>query len=252
MDLNDWADVAQYVSVAFIGASIGMGELVSRYKDDPYEALRNRHAITYVLINAIASLVALLTLKTLGNSSSAGQAAAQRIGHTLAAGFGAMAILRSSAFTVRVGKDDVSVGPSALLHILLSATDRAVDRARARVRAEQMARTMKAMSFDTIAQALPHLAFTMMQNVTKDERDGLSEEIERLRKQEIDPVAKSICLGLTLSNIVGQGVVDAAVSALRETLREGGDPALLARKVEALSPPAAPRPPEAPGATPTK
>lgn len=225
----DWmevlADTTQYLAVGLIGGCVGIAELVSRYKDDPYEAIRNRHAVLYTTINVLAALIALLALKTLGFEGVFGElggekSAASRIGYALTAGFGAMGILRSSAFTLRTGNEDVSIGPSALLQIILSATDRAVDRARATVRAERMAKTMLGLEFEQIYRALPELAFTMMQNVSVEEKLNLATELSRLQAQDMDSSMKSICLGLALSNIVGQGVVDAAVTALRRNLDE--------------------------------
>jgi hypothetical protein len=249
------ADMVQYLSVVLIGAFIGIGELVSRYKDDPYEAITNRHAVTYTLLNILASAIALLALKTMNVGVTLGEGSASaRVGYTLMAGFGAMAILRSSAFNMRVGKDDIAIGPSSLLQVMLSATDRAVDRARARVRAEMMARTMQSLPFEQIEESLPQLAFTMMQNVSDQEKQGFADELARLREKKMDPVAKSISLGLSLSNIVGQGVVDDAVMALRNTLKAAGDARLAAEAKasplpveskaegqEAVAPPAAPK-----------
>lgn len=239
------ADTAQYMAVVFIGAFIGIGELVSRYKDDPYEAITNRHAVTYTLLNILASAVALLALKSLNTDAPHGEGSASaRVGYTLMAGFGAMGVLRSSAFTMRVGKEDIAIGPSALLQVMLSATDRAVDRARARVRAEMMARTMQSLPFEQLEESLPQLAFAMMQNVTDKEKQGFAHELTELREKKMDAVAKSICLGLSLSNIVGQGVVDDAVMALRKTLAAAGDPGLAA--FTAMTPPPLAQPQEAP------
>jgi hypothetical protein len=186
--------------------------------------------VLYTTINVLAALIALLALKTLGFDGVFGEwggekSAASRIGYTLVAGFGAMGILRSSAFTLRTGNEDVSIGPSALLQIILSATDRAVDRARATVRAELMAKTMLGLEFEQIHTALPELAFTMMQNVSVEEKLDLTTELARLQAQDMDPTMKSICLGLSLSNIVGQAVVDAAVTALRRSLEPTRAPA---------------------------
>jgi hypothetical protein len=233
------ADTTQYLAVVLIGGFIGIGELISRYKDDPYEAITNRHAVTYTLLNVLASSIALLALKTMkGDGVLLGEgSASERISYALMAGFGAMGVLRSSAFTMRVGKDDIAIGPSALLQVMLSATDRAVDRARARVRAEKMAKTMQSVPFEQIEQALPQLAFTMLQNVSQEEKQGFADEIEHLRDKKMDPVAKSICLGLSLSNIVGQGVVDDAVMALRKTLLTAGDPAFAAAQTTPVTPP---------------
>ena len=131
----------------------------------------------------------------------------------------------------------------------LSATDRAVDRARARVRAEKMARTMQSVPFEQLEESLPQLAFTMMQNVTDQEKQVFANELAALREKRMDTVAKSISLGLSLSNIVGQGVVDDAVTALRKTLAAAGDPSFSAtlaparptENKEAPVPPAEPK-----------
>lgn len=228
MDLMEvLTDAAQYTSVGLIGAFVGVGELISRYKDDPYEAIANRHAILYTLVNVLASLAALLALKTLdlgsGGSVINGEGAASvRVGYVLLAGFGAMGVLRSAAFTMRVGQDDISIGPSALLQIMLAAADRAVDRDRAKVRAQLMARTMESLPFSQIEQSLPQLAFSMMQNVKEEEKQAFNKDLEELRgKTTMDEVTKSICMGLSLSNIVGQGVVDAAVAALKPRVQPG-------------------------------
>lgn len=227
------ADVAQYGAVAFIGAFIGIGELVSRYKDDPYEAITNRHAVTYTLLNVLSAVMALLALKTMNPADAQGVLlgegpASSRVGYTLLAGFGAMGLLRSSAFNMRVDNEDIAIGPSALLQVMLSATDRAVDRARARVRAEMMARTMHLVPFEMIEESLPQLAFAMMQNVKEEEKQDFAKVLTELREKKMDTVAKSISLGLSLSNIVGQGVVDDAVTALRKTLAAAGDPSFSA------------------------
>jgi hypothetical protein len=240
------ADTTQYLSVGLIGGCVGIAELVSRYKDDPYEAIRNRHAVLYTTINVLAALIALLALKTLGFDGVFGEwggekSAASRIGYTLVAGFGAMGILRSSAFTLRTGNEDVSIGPSALLQIILSATDRAVDRARATVRAERMAKTMVSLQFSQIHTVLPQLAFSMMQNVSSSEKQDLADELARLQdQQDMDPTMKSICLGLALSNIVGQRVVDAAVAALRQSLKPVPEPVFTTTRAEPPAPPASP------------
>ncbi len=49
-----------------------------------------------------------------------------------------MALFRSSLFVVRVGGEDVGVGPSSLLGALMSVADRGVDRLRGSKRADQV------------------------------------------------------------------------------------------------------------------
>ena len=84
-----------------------------------------------------------------------GDGAELRWTQALVAGFGAMAFLRSAVFVVRAGDQDVGVGPSGFLQVVLNATDRAVDRRRAGARAHEVARAMSGVSFEKAAEALP-------------------------------------------------------------------------------------------------
>jgi len=49
----DWA------AVAVLGGLVGTSELISRYKDDPWAAIKTLPAIFYVVINCAGSLAAL-------------------------------------------------------------------------------------------------------------------------------------------------------------------------------------------------
>ena len=51
-----------YAIVAALGALVGSGELVSRYRDAPAGALRTWPALFYTLINMAASIVALFVI----------------------------------------------------------------------------------------------------------------------------------------------------------------------------------------------
>src|SRR5205807_1037822 len=70
-----------------------------------------------------------------------------RLTQVLLAGFGAMAFLRTSVFTLRVANHDVGIGPSALVQSLLRAVDSAVDRLRALNRDQVVTTTMAQVSF---------------------------------------------------------------------------------------------------------
>ena len=49
------ATFLDYAIVAALGALVGSGELVSRYRDAPAGALRTRPALFYILLNLAAS-----------------------------------------------------------------------------------------------------------------------------------------------------------------------------------------------------
>src|SRR5207249_7959686 len=123
-------------------------ELVARYRDAPGSALRNAAAGLYLAINAAAAVAALGLVQAFNWTFGAGGGSELRWTRVLVAGFGAMAIFRSSLFIVRAGEQDVGVGPSGFLQVVLNATDRAVDRRRAGARAGEVSRAMDGVSFD--------------------------------------------------------------------------------------------------------
>jgi hypothetical protein len=117
-----------------LGATLGGSEIVSRYRDEPAQALRSAPALTYLGLNALVSICA-YGLLTHYAKTFIPSLANDPIMRSITAGFGAMAILRSKFFTLRTEKgDDVGIGPDAAISAFLSAADRGVDRVRAKRR----------------------------------------------------------------------------------------------------------------------
>lgn len=203
---------AEWGLVALLGALVGVGELVSRYRDAPGRALWTLPALIYVALNAVAGLVAL----ALATPITQGQSPIARV---LIAGFGAMAVLRSSVFVVRSGEQDVAVGPSSLLQIVIGAADRAVDRHRARVRASAVAAVMNGVVFKRAYASLPTYCLALMQNLPPEDQQQLGRQIKALQDDPMNEDAKVLALGLALMNAVGEDVLLAAVTSLGPHLR---------------------------------
>jgi hypothetical protein len=138
----------------------------------------------------------------------------QRVIRVLAAGFGAMAIFRSSIFITRIGDQDVPVGPGAFLQVILGATDRGVDRLRAEARAEAVQKAMSGVDFDAAHVALPTFCLALMQNLPAEDQAALAKQITELGQSSMTSDLKSLSLGLALMNAVGDGVLTSAVGTL--------------------------------------
>jgi len=209
-----------YVVVALLGALVGGGELIARYRDAPARALHNLPAYSYVALNALASLAALKLIHiygwTFGASAASGAARWTQI---LVAGTGAMALFRTSLFTIHVGDKDVGVGPIAFLQIFRDATDRAVDRLRAKARSDQVATIMQGLSYAKASAGLPPYCLALMQNVPSDEQVSLTKSLALLDEAQIDEAVKVRILGLQLMNVVGPAVLTAAVASLRDEMK---------------------------------
>ena len=209
-----------YVVTFGFGLAIGVSELVSRYKDSPMHALLTRPALLYVGLNGAASLGALALVRLFGwmDDAGGGDPTKRLVLQSLASGFGAMGVFRTSLFTVRVGNADIGVGPVAFLQIMLSAADRACDRILARPRASDVQDIMSDVSFARAKQALPSLCFALMQNVSSEEQEAFSTAVIKLEKAEMEDLLKAYSLGLVLMNVVGKDVLKQAVNILRDDI----------------------------------
>jgi hypothetical protein len=201
----------RYVVVAGIAALVGVGELISRYRDAPERAVVTRPAILYVAINVAAAAAALFLADRFELFKGDTTADVKKV---LLAGFGAMAFFRTALFTVRVGDQDVAVGPIAFLQVVLNAADRAVDRLQARTRATRVAELMSDIDFDSSYKSLSAFCLALMQNLTPDEQAALGEQVNKIAESKADPRSKAMTFGLQLMNVVGDNVLSAAIDSL--------------------------------------
>jgi hypothetical protein len=214
-----------YFVVGALGTAVGIGELVARYRDEPVKALRSWSAFVYVAVNALASVAALGMIHIFGWFGANPPTDQSNLTQVLIAGFGAMAVFRSSLFVVRVGKDDVGIGPIAFLQVILGASDRGVDRKRGVDRAPRVAEIMDGLTFDDVAEALPPYAMALLQNVDSDDAQELGERIRKIREANMTDRLKVLNLGLVTMNVVGEDVLESAANAFRKQAAAGGKPA---------------------------
>jgi len=207
--------------VMLLGAFVGIIELIGRYRDAPFRALHSYGALLYIAVNVAASVGGLYLLQTVGADFLQETNPEKRaVYEVLIAGFASLTFLRSSIFKLRFNNADISVGPALLLDILLAAADRGVDRRRGTDRAIEVADAMKDVSFDKAISTLPPFCFGLMQNVTKEERNIISDQINDVRKSPaVDPRAKSLLMGLLLMNLVGPEALKEAVERLGNNIK---------------------------------
>ena len=212
-----WASAADYLLVVCLGSLVGMAELIARYRDAPFQAVRTLSAVVYIGVNGIASAVALILIRVFDwDFDHSGDA--KRLIQVLVAGFGAIALFRSSLFIVRAGDQDIGVGPSSFLQVILGAADRSVDRLRAKDRAAAVGDVMRNVAFSKALVALPAFCLALMQNVNADDQAALGRDVDALRSGEMDDRAKVLNLGLILMNLVGPHVLELAVQTLGKVI----------------------------------
>jgi hypothetical protein len=238
-------------AAGLLGALVAVGELVSRYRDDPARAILSLSATLYVGVNAAGAVAAFALISTFGWRFGASSESLP-VTQVLVAGFGSAALFRTSLFNVTAGDQVIGIGPSAVLNVLLSAADRAVDRKRARIRSETTTASMDGFSFEMGADALVAYCFAAMQNASADEVKDIEDKIVALRAKPNDHMpdqVKSYGLGLSLVTVVGDKVLHEAVQRLKGSLsrmssesavneqgeqRERGGPKTAAREQQVL------------------
>jgi hypothetical protein len=211
-------ETIDFIAVAMLGALVGGAELTSRYRDAPWKALYTRPALLYIVLNLAAAALALALIRGYGWTFGAA-GAGLRWTQVLVAGVGAMALFRTSLFTVRAGDRDIGVGPGSFLQIFRDAADRAVDRVRAEARGLLVGKLMQGIDYQKASEGLIPYCLALMQNVPDDDQKKLLHAVELLSKEQIDGAVKVRILGLHLMNVVGPDVLIAAVEALREEMK---------------------------------
>ena len=220
MQAADWIDLSLACA---IGAFVGLGELVSRYRDEPAGAAKTSPAFFYVAINAAASLGALSLVKAFGWSFGVTGEAPVRWTRILLAGFGAVGLFRSSFFVIRVGNQDVGIGPSGVLQAMLAAADREVDRLRAHARDRVVAGVMKDVCFNSGGTPLVAYCLGLMQNLSASEQAALGVQVITIRNSaDTSDQTKARLLGLCLLTLVGEEVLTSAVKSLGAEIRTSG------------------------------
>lgn len=218
------ATVVAYGLATAIGGIVAAAELVSRYRDAPMSAVTSRGGVAYVLFNGGVAFLGMYLIRNvfpfphddLALPPADVPTLAQQV---IAAGLGAMVVLRSAVVTVRSGSTDVPIGPAAVVEIFRTALDRDVDRARAGPRAQDIRRIMGDVSFVRAYKPLRDIAISLLQNVSPDEAARLRERISALASETgRSDSDKAMELGLILAGSVGFAAVEEARTLLGERI----------------------------------
>jgi hypothetical protein len=205
---------------AACGLLVGMGELVSRYQDAPGRAVRTPSGALYCGINAVAAAIAILFVRAMGLTFGFASGVGSYWAQIIVAGFGAMAILRSSLFTAHIDDKDIPIGPSSFLQIILDAADRDVDRRRAQSRSLTVPGMVQNIPFSRGKDGLTALCFALVRNVPVDIQREFRTAADNLAASNQTDELKMVQHGLQLSLIVGEKVLDQAATILRKQLKE--------------------------------
>jgi len=221
-----WYAVLQGVAVAIFGSLLGATELLSRYRDAPFEALTARASHIYIGLNGLIAVASLILLQTVASGIVPGTTDTERDFYAvLIAGFGGAALFRSAIVRSKIGDADVGIGPSFVIETLLGVTDREIDRERGNVRANQVTPIMIDLPSTFVSDALVPYCLSLLQNLSAQERENIDTKVNALSTKKIDPGIKPVIVGLLLVNLVGFSVLDRACVELGSLIKKAREAA---------------------------
>ena len=222
-----------YAIAGGVSALVGVADIFTRYRDDPWGALASAPAVGYLTANAffgIAAfwLTAILSLVDVGEVHAADGLTVELIKSALLVGFAATLILRAVAFKVAIVGKDTEVGASTIVDALLRACDQEIDRALAKRKDDRIRQLMKDISFDRAKAFIPTYCLALLQNdEQRAERLGSLvaaiidfKAVDPAHGPE-DPLAdkqRAFLLGNILINLFGYSVAKGVVAGFRSDL----------------------------------
>jgi hypothetical protein len=216
--------VLDYLLVGLLGGLIALGELATRYRDRPLVALRVPGPYVYVGVNVAASIGALALIRHYGWTFDLDGEAA-RTTRILIAGFGAMAVLRSALFVVRVGDRDVPVGPGAFLSGLAEVADSAIARSVEKKHLESRMLLAQlgvgGVPFERVRVALPAYALALSGKLSAEDQSELATRVNEIGASNVPESMKIVLLGTLLIEVVGEDVFEVAIRAVETDLEQG-------------------------------
>jgi len=245
--------IVTLLCAAVLGGVIGGAELVARYRDKPANAELSPSGLLYVLVNATASVIALVATQTAGwrfGLPESAPSVSLYVVQVIAAGLGAAALFRTS-FTLAHDKG-ISIGPISVLHGMLKIVDAALERKRALSRLSHD--DLAGLSFTRDHAAMTELCCHALEDFDLAEAQRLGELASDLRhREDLTDADKLDCFGLELNRLVGERALRKAADRLRD--RPEAEPAPAAQHDERLvsvgaGSPAAPAAAPAPAAVP--
>lgn len=170
------------LAVLCIGGAVGFAELVSRYRDEPWQAAATPPGLTYIALNAGCGLIGLLLMEHFPQQTASPDDGVARV---LVAGTGAMVVLRSKLFTLRQAEgEEIAVGPALALDQVLNAVNRDIDRRRAARRHRLVTMAAEALAPYDFAESVRFLrpALLAFQTLEQSERTALNASLAELQR----------------------------------------------------------------------
>lgn len=198
-------DEAMYFYVFVLGMLTAFAEVIGKYGDEPIKALRNWYAIFYHILNG---LLAIFALKLLIINDVKISTDMEKIKIVLTAGLGSMLIMRSKLFNIKVGGQEIAVGPDQIMMVFFSFMQESIDRVRSLSRISFVKEKLQDIDVEKVYKYCKVMLDSSQGKEGKI--DKVKERIDELVSSAInydDKQDKAYSLGFILLNEMGEDFV---------------------------------------------
>jgi succinate dehydrogenase hydrophobic anchor subunit len=195
----------------FSGATVGMSEIISRYRDEPIRACRSFYGLCYIYLNALLGVFAVLLIWQYPSKFGFTIYPPDPVLSGILGGFGASAVMITRLMVLK--------GADIVIKYLLSMVDQYVDRDRAAYRYDLVFNSLPEFlklgtalgSFKSVADYLL-TSLLALQNLEEDRKKQLENIFIEYDQQPLPPPVKYLAMGFVFLTIVGESRYNAIVN----------------------------------------
>ncbi|MGA1864317.1 MAG: hypothetical protein ACMUHX_04575 [bacterium] len=194
--------IAAWTLTIFLGLLFGVAELLSKFKDEPFNVIKgNATAWGYIILNLIIVSVAFYFLT---KTSLFGKMETDLLKAALTAGLGSSLLMRSKFLKVNISGKEAAVGPEIIVNVLLETLEKKIDRDRAIVRKDLVEELMVDIDFSRAKDYVVTTIIASSQINSEETTKAVMKEAEKIENSPIDDIEKSYALGYLVMDIMGE------------------------------------------------
>jgi hypothetical protein len=187
-----------------VGMLAAFVEIITKFPDEPLKSLGTTEALIYHAVNGGIAAFSLWVLVLFKVSS---QTDLDKLKIVLAASLGSMAVMRSKLFNVKVGEEDISVGPEQIVKVFFRFMEESIGRVRALSRINFVTEVMNNLNFQNIRTHTIAM-LDSVQTLSVERKTDLETKMSRISEAEPqEPQLKSYLLGFLLLDAMGEAFV---------------------------------------------
>ena len=211
-------EVLLYTAVAALAVFAAAAELISRFRDEPFQVVFSRDGSVYLLLNAVLAAIVLGGLRYV-DPPRTGLPAFEQL---LLAGFGARLVLRTKLVGARGKEGTDESGPGAVFEKVLATISRSADRSRATCRLQLVRKALAEVDWLKIRDFFPAELGGALQDLTEQEKEAFRKARNTIDAQaELDDFTRVHLLGYLILTFGGEELLNELASLYRERFPSG-------------------------------